>query len=87
MWVCCQRSHAPAAGHSASAALPHCPNPLLWPPPRLAAEPGREGEELEAAAHRSHRRGLSPFVFVPWDQVASSPLNLPVSQMDVFIPG
>jgi hypothetical protein len=51
------------------------------------AEPDAQEEEVEGAQQRSHRRGLSPFVFVPWDQVNSSPLNLPVSQMDYFVPG
>ncbi|GAB4820887.1 hypothetical protein N2152v2_007933 [Parachlorella kessleri] len=51
------------------------------------SEPDGEVEEMEGAQQRSHRRGLAPFVFVPWDQVQSSPLNLPVTQMDYFVPG
>ncbi|XP_078440923.1 F-box protein 7 [Wolffia australiana] len=35
----------------------------------------------------SHRRGLAPFVFVPFDQVETSDLNLPVDKMDYYIPG
>lgn len=35
----------------------------------------------------SHRRGLAPFVFVPFYQVETSDLNLPVEKMDYFVPG
>lgn len=35
----------------------------------------------------SHRRGLAPFVFVPFDQVETSVLNLSVEKMDYFVPG
>lgn len=35
----------------------------------------------------SYQRGMAPYVFVPWDQVVSSVLNLPVEKMDVYIPG
>lgn len=35
----------------------------------------------------SHRRGLTPFVFVPFEEVESSVLNLPVERMDYFVPG
>ncbi|KAK9096069.1 hypothetical protein Sjap_021566 [Stephania japonica] len=35
----------------------------------------------------SHRRGLSPFVFVPFEEVETSVLNLPVDKMDYFVPG
>ena len=41
-------------------------------------------EGLETLAHK---RGMAPYVFVPWDRVATSVLNLPVEQMDVYIPG
>ncbi|GFR39682.1 hypothetical protein Agub_g154 [Astrephomene gubernaculifera] len=34
---------------------------------------------------RAHKRGMAPCVFVPWEQVLSSPLNLPASQMDFMI--
>ena len=36
---------------------------------------------------RSHQRGKAPFVFVPWERIAESPLNLPVSKMDFYVPG
>lgn len=39
------------------------------------------------AERQEHRRGLAPFVFVPWEQVLTSNLNLPASKMDVFLPG
>jgi hypothetical protein len=33
------------------------------------------------------RRGLAPCVFVPWECVATSVLNLPVKDMDYWMPG
>ncbi|KAL2513159.1 F-box protein 7 [Abeliophyllum distichum] len=35
----------------------------------------------------SHKKGLTPFVFVPFDEVETSVLNLPVDKMDYFVPG
>ncbi|KAJ1271036.1 hypothetical protein BS78_06G098100 [Paspalum vaginatum] len=35
----------------------------------------------------SHSRGLSPFVFVPFEEVDTSVLNLPVEKMDYYVPG
>ncbi|TXG52994.1 hypothetical protein EZV62_022163 [Acer yangbiense] len=35
----------------------------------------------------SHKRGLTPFVFVPFEEVETSVLNLPVEKMDYFVPG
>eukprot|EP00249_Psilotum_nudum_P012714 c23938_g1_i2 orf=166-1137(+) len=35
----------------------------------------------------SHRRGLSSLVFVPFEEVETSELNLPVERMDFFVPG
>ncbi|KAF9611250.1 hypothetical protein IFM89_028320 [Coptis chinensis] len=35
----------------------------------------------------SHRRGLNPFVFVPFEEVETSVLNLPVDKMDYYLPG
>jgi F-box protein 9 len=35
----------------------------------------------------SHTRGLTPFVFVPFDEAETSVLNLPVESMDYFVPG
>ncbi|KAK6938402.1 F-box protein Hrt3/FBXO9, C-terminal, partial [Dillenia turbinata] len=35
----------------------------------------------------SHKRGLTPFVFVPFEEVETSVLNLPVDKMDYFVPG
>lgn len=48
---------------------------------------GPEGDEEELEGGRNHRRGLAPFVFVPWEQVGSHVLNLPVNQLDYFMPG
>ena len=36
---------------------------------------------------RSHQRGKAPFVFVPWESIADSPLNLPVSKMNFYVSG
>lgn len=48
-----------------------------------------EGEAGEGAGEgrRPFQRGLNPFVFVSYQQAHKSPLNLPVTQMDYFIPG
>jgi hypothetical protein len=35
----------------------------------------------------NYRRGLNPCVFVPWEGVATSVLNLPVKDMDFWMPG
>jgi len=35
----------------------------------------------------NHKRGMAPYVFVPWHDVTTSQLNLPVEQMDMYIPG
>ncbi|KAJ8476967.1 hypothetical protein OPV22_020694 [Ensete ventricosum] len=35
----------------------------------------------------SHRRGLTPFVFVPFEEAETSVLNLPVDKMDYFVTG
>ncbi|XP_051139308.1 F-box protein 7 isoform X2 [Andrographis paniculata] len=35
----------------------------------------------------SHKRGLTPFVFVQFDEVETSVLNLPVDKMDYFVTG
>uniref|UniRef100_A0A0D6QR07 F-box domain-containing protein n=1 Tax=Araucaria cunninghamii TaxID=56994 RepID=A0A0D6QR07_ARACU len=35
----------------------------------------------------SHRRGLASLVFVPFEEVDTSDLNLPVDKMDYFVPG
>ena len=52
-----------------------------------AGEDELGNNELEGAERRQYTRGLNAFVFVPWEHSASSVLNLPVSQMDVYIPG
>ncbi|XP_061361876.1 F-box protein 7 [Gastrolobium bilobum] len=35
----------------------------------------------------SHKRGMTAFVFVPFEEVETSVLNLPVEKMDYFVPG
>eukprot|EP00897_Mesotaenium_endlicherianum_P006783 jgi/Mesen1/6132/ME000313S05262 len=35
----------------------------------------------------SHRRGMAPFVFVPFEEVDTDILNLPIDKMDFYIPG
>ncbi|KAF9687202.1 hypothetical protein SADUNF_Sadunf02G0069100 [Salix dunnii] len=35
----------------------------------------------------SHQRGLAPFAFVPFEEVETSVLNLPVEKMDYYVPG
>ncbi|KAI3983975.1 hypothetical protein MKX01_035102 [Papaver californicum] len=35
----------------------------------------------------SHRRGMTPFVFVPFEEVETTVLNLPVEKMDYFVTG
>lgn len=35
----------------------------------------------------THKRGLTPFVFIPFEEAEVSVLNLPVERMDYFVPG
>lgn len=35
----------------------------------------------------SHKRGFTPFVFVPFEEVETSVLNLPIDKMDYYVPG
>lgn len=41
----------------------------------------------QGAERRAHTRGLAGFMFVPWEEVATSVVNLPVSKMDVMLLG
>ncbi|KAK2967146.1 hypothetical protein RJ640_006115, partial [Escallonia rubra] len=34
----------------------------------------------------THKRGLTPFVFVPFEEVETSVLNLPIERMDYYVP-
>ena len=36
---------------------------------------------------RSHNRGLATFVFVPWEELDSTELNLSAEEMDYYVPG
>ncbi len=50
-------------------------------------DPDSDPDPAAAMAAREHRRGMTCCVFVPWEQCRSSVLNLPPSQMDIFLPG
>lgn len=41
----------------------------------------------DGVEQRRYNRGMSPYVFLSWESVNSSELNLPVTQMDLYIPG
>ncbi len=43
---------------------------------------GEEGVE-----RRESRRGLTPYKLVTWDKITTTELNLPVSQLDYYLPG
>jgi F-box protein 9 len=36
---------------------------------------------------RTHTRGLTPYVFVPWDELDASDLNKSAEEMDYYVPG
>ena len=42
---------------------------------------------LQHPGSRPHKRGMSPYVFVPWEGVQTSILNRGVQDMDFFCPG
>lgn len=42
---------------------------------------------LQQPGSRPHKRGMSPYVFVPWEGVQTSVLNKGVQDMDFFCPG
>ena len=49
---------------------------------------GGEGElGGDGVEERRYNRGLASYVFIPWEQVNSHVLNLPVEKMDVWLPG
>lgn len=41
----------------------------------------------EGVERRESRRGLTPYKLVTWDKIATTELNLPVSQLDYYLPG
>ncbi|CAD7699765.1 unnamed protein product [Ostreobium quekettii] len=45
-----------------------------------------EGEEA-AGMRREHKRGMSSFVFIPWESVESSPFNAAADSVDFFLCG
>lgn len=53
----------------------------------LSGTLGGGDDDNEDGEPRSHKRGMSPYVFVPWEQVTGSILNKSVDEMDVWIPG
>ena len=88
----------PLQGCGATMSAPPTPSHFHLPKPRPASPPPsfpataaadmQPDEEAEEGAElRQHRRGMSPYVFVPFEQVATHVINLPVSEMDVFLPG
>ena len=54
-------------------------------PAAADVQPDEEAEE--GVEPRQHQRGMVPYVFVPFEQVHSHVVNLPVSQMDCWIAG
>lgn len=48
-------------------------------------QPDEEAEE--GAEVRAHRRGMVPYVFVPWELVATHCVNKPIREMDCWIAG
>lgn len=53
--------------------------------PMMDMRPDEEAEE--GAETQQHRRGMVSYCFVPHDQMHSHILNLPVTEMDIFITG
>lgn len=51
------------------------------------AENAEGSAEDEGMPGREYKRGLAPYVFVPWEHIQDSPLNLPVAKMDFYVPG
>lgn len=51
----------------------------------VSESPDPDAEELEEEI--KHKRGTAPFVFVPWERIETSPLNLPIDKMDFYVPG
>ncbi|KAK9808463.1 hypothetical protein WJX73_008501 [Symbiochloris irregularis] len=52
-----------------------------------ASTPLSVDDELEPEGGLAHNRGTSTYVFVPWEHVVESQLNLPVTAMDFYVPG
>ncbi|KAH8508925.1 hypothetical protein H0E87_010895 [Populus deltoides] len=48
---------------------------------------GRVEWQEDDISRVSHNRGLAPFTFVPFEEVETSVLNLPVEKMDYYVPG
>lgn len=55
---------------------------------RLTVYDPSEGMSVRDESHiRSHKTGLNPYIFVPFEEIRSTPLNLPVEQMDYYVTG
>lgn len=53
--------------------------------PMMDLQPDEEAGE--GADLQQHRRGMTCYVFVPFEQVNTHVLNLPVTEMDCYLPG
>lgn len=62
-----------------------CIGAVLGHRPENALTAGADAEDIEGG--RSHTRGKAPYVFVTWDHIQESVLNLPVEKMDFYVPG
>lgn len=54
---------------------------------KVPLERDPDDEPEGAGSRKEYGRGLSSFEFVPWENIHTSQLNLPVSQMDFYVPG
>ena len=52
----------------------------------VAIDGGGGGDDNDNR-HLRYSRGLSTYVFVKWADVPGHVFNLPLSEMDVFVPG
>jgi len=55
--------------------------------PMMVGNPEEEEEVGDRVEQRRYSRGLAPYVFIPFDATQTHVLNLPVDQMDIWIPG
>jgi hypothetical protein len=55
-------------------------------PGAIRSAPHPEEPEGEGV-RKAHSRGMCPGVLVPWEEVSSSPLNLPAKEMDFYLAG
>jgi hypothetical protein len=55
-------------------------------PGAISSAPHPEEPQGEGV-RKAHSRGMSPGVFVAWEEVATSALNLPAKEMDFYLAG